>query len=67
MLLVEISGANVSQARVDLIKNKLLSWSKSKGLNDVEIIVSSGIEVKITKISANDVFEDTVLRGVKDE
>ena len=64
LLLVNIKGNGVSQDYMEKFRNRLEKWASKKGLSNVEVMVSGGdINIDITQISVNDVFEEEVLKG----
>ena len=63
LLVIHMEGT-ASQAIMENYKRRLEMWIKSRGLQNVEIMVSSGeMILNITKFTVNDVFEEEVLKG----
>jgi len=63
MTLTAPEGGAVSQSYIENMRRKLEIWLKTKGLQNVEIMITSGVDINITKMTVNDVFEETVLKG----
>jgi hypothetical protein len=62
LVIVHLKGSNISSATMEKYREKLIKWASKRGLSNVEILISSGeIDLQVTQISANDVFEKEVL------
>lgn len=65
LIIVNMEG-DLSQAHLERIREKLKKWVDARGLQGVEILVSGGkVDMRITKLTVNDVFEDEVLKEKK--
>lgn len=65
LLLIHMEG-DLSQAHIERVREKIKKWVEAKGLSNVEIMVSGGkLNMQIAKLTVNDVFEDSVLKGEK--
>ena len=58
------SPDNISMAHIERVRDKIDKWCKSRGLQNVEILIGGGkVSMSVTKLSVNDVFEDELLKG----
>lgn len=64
LVMIHIEGANVTSRHLDMVRDRLMKWAKKRGLNDIEVVVSTGEhKVSVNKFSVNDIFEEQVLKG----
>lgn len=62
LLIVNMEG-DLSQAHIERIREKIKKWVDSRGLQNVEILVSGGkVNMQVVKFTVNDVFEEEVLK-----
>lgn len=66
LLLVHLEGENMTQHHIQAVREKLTKWAISRGLQNVEFLISGGVhKITVTKFTVNDVFENEVLKGDK--
>ena len=60
---IEATDSNdVSTEYLERIRKRVQDWLKTKGLNNVEVVITGGsMRVDISVLSVNDVFENSVL------
>lgn len=65
LLIVHMEG-DLGQTHIERVREKIKKWVDARGLQNVEILVSGGkLNLQIAKLTVNDVFEDSVLKGDK--
>lgn len=64
LIVVNLEGDNVPQAHIERVREKLDKWCKTRGLQNVEILIGGGkIKLSVAILTVNDVFEDELLKG----
>lgn len=68
LLVIHLEGEHITQMHIEKIREKLIKWGTNKGFQNVEFLITGGThKINITKFTVNDVFEDEVLKGGKNE
>ena len=63
LIVVNLEGDNVPQAHIERVRDKLDKWCKTRGLENVEILIGGGkIKFTVAALTVNDIFENEVLK-----
>ncbi len=67
LIILSLSGENVSRDFVDRLRERIQEWLDSRGLTECDTLVAAvdnkgGNAIGVTVLTVNDVFEDTVLK-----